>query len=50
MGITVLLVEQKLGFARHVSEHFYIMERGQIKATGPISELSTRLIEGHLAV
>jgi len=40
MGITVLLVEQKLPFARRVGDYFCIMERGRNVATGEMSELS----------
>lgn len=49
-GMTVILVEQKLGFARRIGEHFKLMERGRIVATGDMSELSDELIKQHLAV
>jgi urea transport system ATP-binding protein len=49
-GLTVLLVEQKLAFARRVASHFCLMERGRAMATGKMSELSDDLIAKHLAV
>ena len=50
MGITVLLVEQKLPFARRVGDYFCIMERGKSVATGEISELSDELVKQYLTV
>ena len=29
-GMSVLLVEQKLDFARLLSDHYYIMDRGRV--------------------
>ncbi len=49
-GLTVLLVEQKLPFARKVGDNFCIMERGKDVATGNISELSEELIKEYLTV
>ncbi|WP_250657882.1 urea ABC transporter ATP-binding subunit UrtE [Alkalimarinus coralli] len=49
-GLTVLLVEQKLPFARKVADNFCIMERGKSVATGNISELSEELIKEYLTV
>lgn len=49
-GITVLLVEQKLGFARRVADRFALMERGRIVAGGDIATLSDTLVQQHLAV
>jgi len=48
--ITVLLVEQKLGFARRVAQHFCIMDRGRSVATGSIGDLNDQLIDKHLRV
>lgn len=50
MGITVLLVEQKLPFARRVGDHFCIMERGKNVATGEMTELSDELVQKYLTV
>ncbi|GHB23583.1 urea ABC transporter ATP-binding subunit UrtE [Salinicola rhizosphaerae] len=49
-GLTVLLVEQKLPFARKYADNFAIMDRGQKVAEGDISELSDDLIKRHLTV
>ena len=50
MGITVLLVEQKLPFARRVGDYFCIMERGKNVATGKMSHLNDDLIQKFLTV
>ncbi|MFL0805474.1 MAG: urea ABC transporter ATP-binding subunit UrtE [Agarilytica sp.] len=49
-GLTVILVEQKLGFAKKVGEHFYLMEKGRIVANDKMDNLSEALIKQHLAV
>src|ERR1700739_3076956 len=38
-GVTVLLVEQKLPFARRVASEFCILDKGRRVAAGPIGEL-----------
>jgi urea transport system ATP-binding protein len=49
-GLTVLLVEQKLPFARRAGSHFCILERGRSVATGAMEELNDDLIARHLSV
>ncbi len=49
-GLTVLLVEQKLPFARRVASEFRLMEKGRMVGGGPIGELSDELVDRHLAV
>jgi urea transport system ATP-binding protein len=49
-GLTVLLVEQKLPFARRIASRFCIVDRGRSVATGEMSELSDVLVRQHLAV
>jgi urea transport system ATP-binding protein len=49
-GMTVLLVEQKLNFARKVGKEFKLMEKGRVVAEGLMPELSDDLIKKHLAV
>ena len=49
-GMTVLLVEQKLNFARRVGKEFRLMEKGSVVATGAMTDLSDDLIKKHLAV
>jgi urea transport system ATP-binding protein len=49
-GLTVILVEQKLGFARRVGSEFRLMEKGRVVASDVMSGLSDELIKRHLAV
>lgn len=49
-GLTVVVVEQKLKFARRVGKKFALMERGRFVASGPMSELSEGLVQKHLVV
>ncbi|MDR9440875.1 MAG: urea ABC transporter ATP-binding subunit UrtE [Halomonas sp.] len=49
-GLSVLLVEQKLPFARKYADRFMIMDRGRPMARGMIDELSDALIKEHLTV
>ncbi|MFQ3789741.1 urea ABC transporter ATP-binding subunit UrtE [Halomonas sp. A29] len=49
-GLTVLLVEQKLPFARKYADRFAIMDRGRPVAGGKIAELTDTLIKQHLTV
>jgi urea transport system ATP-binding protein len=50
LGLSVLLVEQKLPFARRVADDFYIMEKGSVVAQGEIAALSDELVQQHLSV
>ena len=49
-NITVLLVEQKLPFARRVGKEFVIVDKGRTVANGSMQELSEDLIQRHLTV
>jgi urea transport system ATP-binding protein len=49
-GIAVLLVEQKLPFARRVARTFCMMDRGRTVATGAIAELNDEIVRQHLVV
>ncbi|MGJ8694476.1 MAG: urea ABC transporter ATP-binding subunit UrtE [Thalassotalea sp.] len=49
-GITIVLVEQKLPFARAVGEQFVLMEKGHVMSTGEMSELNDELVAKYLAV
>lgn len=49
-GLTVLLVEQKLPFARKVGDRFCLLDRGKNVATGSMSELGEDLIRTYLTV
>ncbi|MES9970220.1 MAG: urea ABC transporter ATP-binding subunit UrtE [Candidatus Thiodiazotropha sp.] len=50
IGLTVLLVEQKLPFARKVADHFCILDRGRHVAAGEINQLDDELIRQYLTV
>jgi urea transport system ATP-binding protein len=50
LGLTVLLVEQKLPFARRIADDFFIMEKGSVVATGPIKDLNDDLVQRYLSV
>ena len=49
-GMTIILVEQKLPFARAVGENFHLMEKGQVIASGAMDELDDELVSKYLAV
>ncbi len=48
--LTVLLVEQKLPFARRVASEFRIIDKGRIVADGAIAALTDELVREHLTV
>jgi urea transport system ATP-binding protein len=50
LGLTVLLVEQKLPFARRVASDFVILDKGRPVARGAIGQLSDELVRQHLTV
>lgn len=50
IGLTVLLVEQKLPFARRVGDRFVILDRGRSVAQGDMPELNDELIKQYLTV
>ncbi len=49
-GLTVLLVEQKLPFARRVASEFCILDKGRKVAAGSIDELTDKVVHAHLSV
>ena len=49
-GMTIVLVEQKLPFARAVGEQFYLMERGKVVSHGVMPELNDDLVKQYLSV
>jgi len=49
-GVTVLLVEQKLPFARRVASEFRILEKGRTVAAGSIDDLTDEVVRAHLSV
>ena len=50
MGLTVLLVEQKLPFARKVADRFCLLDRGRAVAAGEMMEMNDDLIQQYLTV
>ena len=49
-GVTILLVEQKLAFARRVASEFHILEKGRRVAGGAIAGLTDSVVREHLSV
>jgi urea transport system ATP-binding protein len=49
-NLTVLLVEQKLPFARRVASEFRMIDKGRLVATGTIDGLTDDLVRRHLTV
>ncbi|WP_315835032.1 urea ABC transporter ATP-binding subunit UrtE [Bradyrhizobium prioriisuperbiae] len=50
LGLTVMLVEQNVSFARRAAHRFAMMEKGRVVATGDIGELSDGMVHRHMAV
>ena len=50
LGLTVILVEQKLPIARRVGDRFVILDRGRFQATGPMDQLGDDLVREYLTV
>jgi urea transport system ATP-binding protein len=50
IGVTVLLVEQKLPFARRIASDFRILEKGRLVAGGRIHDLTDAVVRDHLSV
>jgi urea transport system ATP-binding protein len=50
LGLTVLLVEQKLPLARRVADRFYVLDKGRAVANGAMSDLDDALVRRYLTV
>jgi len=48
--LTILLVEQKLPFARRVATDLRVLDKGRLVVSGKISELTDDLVRTHLTV
>jgi len=48
--MAILLVEQFLDFAIGATSFYYVMERGQIVASGPTGQISQATVQQYLAV
>jgi len=49
-GLTIVLVEQNVAFARRAAQSFVIMEKGRIAAKGAVADLTDDLVHRHMAV
>lgn len=49
-NLTVLLVEQKLPFARRVARQFVIMDRGRNVKSGAMENLNDEIVQQYLTV
>ena len=49
-GLAVLLVEQKLPFARRVASEFCILTNGRRVSSGAIADLTDQVVQAHLSV
>lgn len=50
IGLTVLLVEQKLPFARKVGSHLRVLDKGRLVVSGSIDALTDQVVKAHLTV
>lgn len=50
LGLTVLLVEQKLPFARQIARRYCILDRGRVVRTGAMEELDSDTVKKYLVV
>ena len=50
LGMTVVLVEQKLPLARRVADHFYVLDKGRVVANGAMDDLDDTLVRRYLTV
>ncbi len=49
-GMTILLVEQYVDFAKSLAQHYAILSRGQVVDRGEVANLDTDEVRHHLAV
>lgn len=49
-GITILVVEQKLKFARKIGKKYTLLDRGRVVANGKMNELDETTIQKYLTV
>ncbi len=50
LGLTIVLVEQNVAFARRAADRFVMLEKGQVVAGGRSEELSDALVHRHMAI
>jgi urea transport system ATP-binding protein len=49
-GITLIVVEQKVDFAKQLAQKFFIMEKGAVVANGATADLTDGLVHQYLAI
>lgn len=49
-GLTIVLVEQNITFARRASQLFLMLDKGRVAAHGVLSELTDDLVHQHMTV
>jgi len=49
-GLTIILVEQKIRFARSAAHRFAILEKGRVAAAGEAADLSHDLVHRHMGL
>jgi urea transport system ATP-binding protein len=49
-GITLIVVEQKVDFAKQLAQKFFIMEKGAVVANGATDDLTDDLVHKYLAI
>jgi urea transport system ATP-binding protein len=49
-GITVVLVEQNVSFARRASHQFLLLDKGRVAGQGDIDQLTDEMVHRHMAV
>ncbi len=49
-GITLIVVEQKVDFAKQLAQKFFIMEKGAVVANGTTEDLTDDLVHQYLAI
>jgi len=49
-GITIAVVEQNLKFARRLADHFAIIQKGTVVATGNMEDLNDQIVKRYLSV
>jgi urea transport system ATP-binding protein len=49
-GITLIVVEQKVDFAKQLAQKFFIMEKGAVVANGATEDLNDDLVHKYLAI
>ena len=50
IGLTIVLVEQNVKFARAASQHFCVIEKGEIAASGAINALTDDIVRKHMTI